>query len=97
MSTALRRTLLLAVLAVIVAVTIVGAVVVHSHDDSRTHYLGAAGWPNHGQASYVLDGQCTAIEPGTASGTYCQLGQGDDCLPRAPRAIRCRTRRQGSR
>lgn len=52
MSTALRRISVLVVLAV-VAVT-VGAAIRRSHDDSRTHYLGASGWPAHGQASYVL-------------------------------------------
>jgi D-alanyl-D-alanine carboxypeptidase (penicillin-binding protein 5/6) len=53
MSTALRRISLLFVLALVV-VTAAGAAWLHARDDSRTHYLGSAGWPSHGQAAYVL-------------------------------------------
>jgi D-alanyl-D-alanine carboxypeptidase (penicillin-binding protein 5/6) len=53
MSTALRRISLLVVLALVV-ITAGAAALLRSHDDSRTHYLGAVGWPTHGQASYAL-------------------------------------------
>jgi D-alanyl-D-alanine carboxypeptidase (penicillin-binding protein 5/6) len=52
MSSALRRISLLVLLAVVVVTA--GAALLRVRDDSRTHYLGAAGWPSHGQASYAL-------------------------------------------
>lgn len=53
----------LAVVACVAAVAVLAAVR-FATDDARRHYLGAAGWPVHGQAAYAVDSGPIAASPG---------------------------------
>ena len=51
-----RRALWIAAVAALAisAVAVAAPTVIHSlHDDSRTQFLAADGWPEHGQAAYA--------------------------------------------
>jgi D-alanyl-D-alanine carboxypeptidase (penicillin-binding protein 5/6) len=52
MSVLPRRLSVVAVLALVVVFA--GAAIRSAHDDSQRHYLDTAGWPDQGQAAYVL-------------------------------------------
>ena len=62
-----RRVIWLAagvVIAIAAAAAAAPTLIHHLHDDSRTDYLAADGWPEHGQAAYAIGAAPPAAGPG---------------------------------